>query len=210
MDIKLQKFEKNFSLPRTIKGNPTLYLILLFISLAIVIFFVLRGEIREFSLTGFICLFIFPLSLTMVSLYLGSFRIIIYDDRLKYKKFRVKEKEIFFSEIRRLDIENYVSRGDKFPAKNGLYLNIYTKEALFMIYACFSRKDLTFLVNVISSKVPSMEINEFASQVKEGRFEGITLSTLPAKWSAEKYQQNFLMLTKRNMQISRSGLVLMK
>jgi len=36
------------------------------------------------------------------------------------------------------------------------------------------------------------------------------LCTMPAKWSAEKYQQNFLMLTKRNTQISRSGLVLMK
>jgi len=165
----------------TIKGNPVLYLVLLFISFTMIVFLVfysnLSIEFDDFlSPAGFFFI-LFPVLLIMVSLYVRSFRIIIYDDRLRYKKFRMKEKEILFSEINKLEIKNYFSHGYKFPKKNGLYLNLYVKDKVVMIYAGFARKNLTLLVKTISDKNPSAKMNKFAKKKKNGNFEGITVNS---------------------------------
>jgi len=173
--MKSRKFKRNYSLPYTAKGK-----IRSSIVISLIIICIVAGiGIIEYNKRNPGCVsqpegVLLPIAIIIVLQLILRAKLIIKEDRIIHiSYFFTGRQEILISDIKRMEI---VMRN----RKGAFILNLYDDKDFFVKpfvinIGLFREKDILTLIDAITKKVSSIEMDDFTRQLKNGDFKGVKL-----------------------------------
>lgn len=189
---KKQKLTGTYSLPYIIKmeWQSALFLLCLIAILPILMGIVIWRDpasiiVNIKSIEGLLMLTISILLPLWIIRFIYALEIRLLEDRIiyrtLYKGILFKTQAVFYSELAKIEIKiGNIGKGWGLE-----HLHIYNKsfkEILVIGLTSFSRKDWAVIIDAIVKKAPSIEIDHFAEQVKEGYFKPINYEDIRQFW----------------------------
>ena len=184
--------QTNYQLPHTIKANWTTYLVFTILFLPVVILWI--GVLFKHPTSNAwqpVLMFLFILTLFQV--WAASLKIILGKDKISYKTLFSRQKEILFSDVKKIEIaigigrtENEKTGGISYIKRRTgpfIRMNIYGGDRLLSInMKPFGEQNLIAIVKTISNANPNIQLDKRSLRLNQGDFRPVISGTISSLW----------------------------